>query len=98
MDIHIPTALLTSAQVTGLLMLVALLWCVLHSRHEKITMLSLGVRGLYWFARWMQNLAVNSDKFLLQWREYRKANAIQPLNETQTRPQAIPIKKKVSAQ
>lgn len=98
MTFHIPAALLPVVQVIGLLLLVALLWGALHSRHEKITMLSLVVRGLYWYARWMQNLAVNSDKFLLQWREYRNGNKIQPLNEVQPKPQAIQLKKRTAAQ
>lgn len=98
MDLHIPTALLTAAQVIGLLLLVALCWSGLYSRHEKITMLSLVVRGLYWYARWMQNLAVNSDKFLLQWREYRRGNKIQPLNESQPKPHAVQLKKRAAAQ
>lgn len=98
MDLHIPTALLATVQIAGLLMLVALSWCALYARHEKITMLSLAVRALYWCARWMQNFAVNSDKFLLQWREYRKHNQINPLNESQTKPQAVPLKKRQAAQ
>ena len=50
--------------------------------HYKLTIPSLLVRGLFWWARWWTNLAIQYDAFLFAWREYKKAHPIVPRNET----------------
>lgn len=87
--------------LVSIVLLVA--WRFVVVRRFGTTLPSLVVRVLYWYARWWMNLAVQYDRFLFSWREYRKANPINPVSEAATYPhlsqqQANDLAKAVSAQ
>ena len=97
MTFTIPVELLRAYSLTvGIVFVVVLLACVFHARHNQITLLSLGVRWMYYVARYTTNLAKQSDEFLIHWRKHVKDNPIVPANEN--RPKIVRTWPKEEAQ
>jgi hypothetical protein len=73
------------------------------ARYMHITVPSLIVRCLLSWAHWWLNAAVQCDVGLLQWRQHKKENASNPINERKMRKrmlqQIAPLhKRRVSSQ